>query len=475
MAAMASRSGHRRQPARGRQLQLAAARRRRGGGERGATAEYFYPSRMDVAGCRPATAAGAGRTPAACSRTTCSRVYAALKACDVVVLASPVYFYALSSWAKAVLDRCYALITPGAADTGGEEWPLRVPPGKGFYFISTQAEESPLYGYQILPGWCTGSRGRHRPARAASSPRGSTARTTGRPARTSSRPRASSSRSRSGLPRLRPRAEGRRCARTRSRPRGGAAASEDFLRRFPAYAATAAIDDLRAADYARLDRLGHTYLDYTGGGLYAESQLRRHHELLARAACSATRTRRARRRSPSAELASEARDAVRRFFNAPEDEFEIVFTRQRQRRAQAGRRGVPVRARRRLPPQLRQPQLGERHPRVRRAQGRRRLLHPGARGGPAARRGASGRARRRRGAGAGGAAKLFAYPAQSNFSGVQHPLEWVAEAQELGWDVVLDCAAFAPTNALDAHGDRRRLRPDLLLQALRLPDRQSAA
>jgi hypothetical protein len=45
--------------------------------------------------------------------------------------------------------------------------------------------------------------------------------------------------------------------------------------------------------------------------------------------------------------------------------------------------------------------------------------------------------------------KLFAYPAQSNFSGVQHPLEWVARAQELGWDVVLDCAAFVPTNRLD--------------------------
>jgi molybdenum cofactor sulfurtransferase len=44
---------------------------------------------------------------------------------------------------------------------------------------------------------------------------------------------------------------------------------------------------------------------------------------------------------------------------------------------------------------------------------------------------------------------LFAFPAQSNFSGVQHPLELVAEAHELGWDVVLDCAAFAPTNRLD--------------------------
>ena len=54
-----------------------------------------------------------------------------------------------------------------------------------------------------------------------------------------------------------------------------------------------------------------------------------------------------------------------------------------------------------------------------------------------------------RGAG-DGAAKLFAYPAQSNFSGAQHPLEWVAEAHELGWDVILDCAAYAPTNPVDA-------------------------
>ncbi|MEM7314107.1 MAG: hypothetical protein AAF497_13250, partial [Planctomycetota bacterium] len=31
---------------------------------------------------------------------------------------------------------------------------------------------------------------------------------------------------------------------------------------------------------------------------------------------------------------------------------------------------------------------------------------------------------------------LFAYPAQSNFSGVQHPLTWIEEAQSLGWDVL---------------------------------------
>jgi selenocysteine lyase/cysteine desulfurase len=44
---------------------------------------------------------------------------------------------------------------------------------------------------------------------------------------------------------------------------------------------------------------------------------------------------------------------------------------------------------------------------------------------------------------------LFAYPAQSNFSGVQHPLEWIEAAHAKGWDVLVDCAAFAPTNRLD--------------------------
>ena len=44
---------------------------------------------------------------------------------------------------------------------------------------------------------------------------------------------------------------------------------------------------------------------------------------------------------------------------------------------------------------------------------------------------------------------LFAYPAQSNFSSVQHPLEWIERARARGWDVLLDAAAFAPTSRLD--------------------------
>ena len=44
---------------------------------------------------------------------------------------------------------------------------------------------------------------------------------------------------------------------------------------------------------------------------------------------------------------------------------------------------------------------------------------------------------------------LFAYPAQSNFSGVEHPLEWIERAHAHGWDVLLDAAAYVPTNRLD--------------------------
>jgi len=45
--------------------------------------------------------------------------------------------------------------------------------------------------------------------------------------------------------------------------------------------------------------------------------------------------------------------------------------------------------------------------------------------------------------------KLFAHPAQSNFTGVQHPLEWIPLAQDRGWDVLLDAASFVPANRLD--------------------------
>ena len=55
-------------------------------------------------------------------------------------------------------------------------------------------------------------------------------------------------------------------------------------------------------------------------------------------------------------------------------------------------------------------------------------------------------------------ANLFLFPAQSNFSGVKHPLDLVASAQSRGWHVLLDAAAFVPTNRLDLGA----VRPDFV-------------
>jgi selenocysteine lyase/cysteine desulfurase len=53
---------------------------------------------------------------------------------------------------------------------------------------------------------------------------------------------------------------------------------------------------------------------------------------------------------------------------------------------------------------------------------------------------------------------LFAYPAQSNFSSVQHPLDWIEKAHKHGWDVLLDAAAFVPTSKLDLS----KVKPDFV-------------
>ena len=65
-----------------------------------------------------------------------------------------------------------------------------------------------------------------------------------------------------------PTPEGRRPARPSLTEAHGA-----FTTAQPAYERTVAIDELRAREFARLDALHHVYLDYTGSGLYAASQV----------------------------------------------------------------------------------------------------------------------------------------------------------------------------------------------------------
>jgi selenocysteine lyase/cysteine desulfurase len=218
----------------------------------------------------------------------------------------------------------------------------------------------------------------------------------------------------------------------------------EFKQTYPSFDADA-IQALRAKEYGRLDDLDQVYLDYTGGGLYAESQLAEHMQILRGGVYGNPHSN-----NPTSlaatRLDEHARAYVLDYFNADPEEYAVIFTlnasgalklvgeaypfapgghylltfdnhnsvngiREFARAKGATLNYVPV-----LPPELRMDEcrLNE-------------LLDLAQPGG----------------------ANLFAYPAQSNFSGVQHALEWIEKAQAKGWDVLLDAAAFSPTNKLD--------------------------
>jgi molybdenum cofactor sulfurtransferase len=216
------------------------------------------------------------------------------------------------------------------------------------------------------------------------------------------------------------------------------------LEQHPDYTATAAIDALRRSDYGRLDAEDHVYLDYTGAGLFADSQIAAHTALLQSqilgnphsAGLSSSATTR---------LVEGARHAVLAYFNAGDD-YTAIFTLNASGalkhvgesyvfspggrllltfdnhnsvngiREFAQAKGATVEYAPLTVPDLRLDTE--------------RLSALLDRADPAR-------------------ANLFAYPAQSNFSGVQHSLDLVETAHGAGWDVLLDAAAFVPTNRLD--------------------------
>ena len=220
-------------------------------------------------------------------------------------------------------------------------------------------------------------------------------------------------------------------------------AYRDFFAALPSYGRTYALDLLREQEFGRLDEHDHVYLDYTGGGLYPVSLVQEHAALLQSAILGNPHSQNPASLA-STHLVEQARADVLRYFHADPAEYLVIFTsnasgalkllgesypfapgsrfvlvadnhnsvhgiREFARRGGAGITYIPL-----DPQSLRAPDVGPY------------LKQPPA-DGPS----------------------LFAFPAQSNFSGVQHPLAWVELARSLGYDVLLDAAAFVPTNRLD--------------------------
>ncbi|HEY54461.1 MAG TPA: aminotransferase class V-fold PLP-dependent enzyme [Caldilineae bacterium] len=216
-----------------------------------------------------------------------------------------------------------------------------------------------------------------------------------------------------------------------------------FLTDYPAYGQTVGLDELRRRDFTRLDEQGHTYLDYTGGGLYAISLVEKHARLLEQSILGNPHSQNPASLA-STHLVDQARADVLRYFNADPEEYLVIFTanasgalkllaesypfddnghlllvadnhnsvhgiREFAHRKNACVTYVPL-----DPKSLRIDEIGP--------------YFDGCQGSTNT---------------------LFAFPAQSNFSGVQHPLDWIERAHGRGFDVLLDAAAFVPTNRLD--------------------------
>lgn len=198
---------------------------------------------------------------------------------------------------------------------------------------------------------------------------------------------------------------------------------------------------LRAEEFSRLDASGQAYLDYTGSALYSERQVRANADFLSKVILGNPHSENPASRE-STRIIDNARERVLRFLDAPAEEYAVIFTanasaaiklvaesfpfgknaslvlsadnhnsvngiREYARRAGAPVHYLPLDAELRLD-----------HPEIHLAS-----WLPSERG-------------------------LFAFPAQSNFSGVKHPLSLVRRAQSLGYKVLIDAAAFVPTSPL---------------------------
>ena len=206
-------------------------------------------------------------------------------------------------------------------------------------------------------------------------------------------------------------------------------------------ARAARFEELRRREFGRLDETGIAYLDYTGSGLYAASHVRAHADRL----CGSVLGNPHSDSGPSIEatrIIEATRADVLDFFDADPDVWTVVFTANASAAAKLVGEAFPFAGGSRLV------LLQDNHNSM---NGLREFaLARGARveylpiddelrlagGFPGTRL-----------AGPPGPS-LFAFPSQSNFSGVKHPLTLASEARASGYSVFVDAAAFVPTNPL---------------------------
>jgi molybdenum cofactor sulfurtransferase len=218
-----------------------------------------------------------------------------------------------------------------------------------------------------------------------------------------------------------------------------------FLEDYPAYKGTSPLDDLRQLEYSRLDEQDHIYLDFTGGGLYSDSQVRKHMRMLSDNIFGNPHSH-----NPSSmamtELVEQARGAVLDFFKTSEKDYVVVFTPNASGALKLVGESYP------FEPGGHFALCADDHNSVNGirefARARGAAVNYAPLTTPELRLDMD-RLEKILDSADPHANNLFAFPAQSNYSGVKHPLTLIEHARKKGWDVLVDAAAFAPTNSFD--------------------------
>jgi selenocysteine lyase/cysteine desulfurase len=198
---------------------------------------------------------------------------------------------------------------------------------------------------------------------------------------------------------------------------------------------------LRQREFARLDEQRLAYMDYAGSGLYAQSQVVRHQAALSQGVFgnphsgSVPSLR-------STTVLDDARLRILQWLDAAPDDYLVCFTANASAAIKLVAESYPWTAESSLVLST------DNHNSVNGVREYARRFGASIAyvplDGELRLEGTEERLRSARGAGA----RIFAYPAQSNFSGVRHSLSLVHAAHALGYHVLLDAAAFLPTSPL---------------------------
>ncbi|HXH90098.1 MAG TPA: aminotransferase class V-fold PLP-dependent enzyme, partial [Thermoanaerobaculia bacterium] len=193
---------------------------------------------------------------------------------------------------------------------------------------------------------------------------------------------------------------------------------------------------LRAREFSRLDVQDLAYLDYAGSALYGESQLRAHHALLSEGVFGNPHSDSGPSHA-STEIIDTARRRVLQFLDVDESTHDVCFTANTSAAIKLVAESYPFQ------PESTFLLSADNHNSVNG------IREYARRGGARVRyiplddelRLLDAQAIIESESDRGG---LLAFPAQSNFSGVRHPLAFVAKAKSRGFDVLLDLAAYVP-------------------------------